>query len=145
MSPLIRSIVRSQIGRNLSLPTLTPDHITTQQVMTKLKEEFLAPESKVKVLDFEGSQLSPERWEQLAESKKPLKKVRFMGMRIPTHIAGRLGMLRSVGINMAGCNVSAVDLINMVAGWLGEESILRGVDLRRLVTYMFLIKDLMCT
>jgi hypothetical protein len=133
LTPLIRSIVRSPIGTNLSLPTLAPDHPTTGYVMTRLKDEFLTPESKVQALDFEGSQLSVEGWEQLAllaEAQKPFYKIRLTGMQIPSGIAGRLGMLRVAGINMVGCGVKAADLTDMVAGWLGEGLTLRGVDLR---------------
>lgn len=133
LTPLMRSIVRAPIGRNLALPMLVSDQVRTTHVMTKLREEFLSPESKVQVLNFEGSQLTAEGWEQLAqlaESKKTLEKIRLTGLQIPRSIAPRLGMLRSVGINMAGCNVNATDLIDMVAGWLGEGSILKGVDLR---------------
>lgn len=31
---------------------------------------------------------------------------------------------------MVGCGVSEADLTDMVAGWLGKGSILRGVDMR---------------
>ncbi|MBH1989809.1 MAG: hypothetical protein I8H80_01380 [Alphaproteobacteria bacterium] len=132
LTPVIRSVVRSPVGANLSLPTLVSDHPMTGYVMTRLKEEFLSPESKVQVLDFEGSQLSNEGLEQLAllaESQKPLHRIRLTGMKIPSAIAGRLGMLRVKGINMVGCGVKAADLTDMVAGWLGEGSILRGVDM----------------
>ncbi|MDP3641333.1 MAG: hypothetical protein Q8R43_02740 [Alphaproteobacteria bacterium] len=133
LTPVIRSIVRSPMGTNLSLPTLVSDHPTTGYVITRLKEEFLSPESKVQLLDFEGSQLSDEGWEQLAllaEAQNPFHKIRLTGMQIPSAIAGRLGMLRVAGINMVGCCVKAADLTAMVAGWLGEGSTLRGVDMR---------------
>jgi hypothetical protein len=132
LTPVIRSIVRSPMGANLSLPTLVSDHPTTKYVMTRLKQEFLAPESKVQVLDFKGSQLSAEGWEQLAllaETQKSFKKIRLTGMQIPSSVAGRLGMLRVQGVSMAGCGVKAADLTDMVAGWLGEGSTLRGVDM----------------
>lgn len=50
------------------------DHVSTAHVMTKLREEFLSAESKVQVLDFEGSQLSAEGWEQLAQLAESLWK-----------------------------------------------------------------------
>jgi hypothetical protein len=133
LTPLIRAIVRSPFGVSLSLPTLVSDHVSTAHVMTKLREEFLSAESKVQVLDFEGSQLSAEGWEQLAqlaESRKPLEKIRLTGLHIPRIIVPRLGMLKSVGINMVGCGVNEADLTDMVEGWLGKGSILRGIDMR---------------
>lgn len=132
LTPVIQSVVRSPVCANLSLPTLVSDHPTTGYVMTRLKEEFLSPESKIQVLDFEGSKLSDEGWEQLAllaETQKPFYRLRLTGMQIPSAIAGRLGMLRVAGINMVGCGVKAADLTDMVAGWLGEGSTLRGVDM----------------
>ena len=132
LTPVIRSVVRSPIGANLSLPTLVSDHPTTGYVMTRLKGDFLSPESKVQLLDFEGSQLSDEGWEQLAllaEANKPFHKIRLTGLQIPSEFAKRLGMLRVAGINMVGCGVKAADLTAMVAGWLGEGSTLRGVDM----------------
>ena len=47
LTPVIRSVVQSPIGANLSLPTLVSDHPTNGYVMKRLKEEFLSPESKV--------------------------------------------------------------------------------------------------
>ncbi|MDP3935640.1 MAG: hypothetical protein Q8Q56_01410, partial [Alphaproteobacteria bacterium] len=108
--PLIRSVVRSPMGENLSLTTLESDHPTTGYVMSRLKEEVVSPESKVQVLNFEGSQLTDEGWEQLAllaETQKPFHRIRLTGMKIPSAIAGRLGALRVQGINMVGCGVKA--------------------------------------
>jgi hypothetical protein len=133
LTPMVRSVVQSPIGVNLSLPTLVSDHPTAGYVIKRLREEFASPESKVQVLNFEGSQLSDEGWEQLAllaETQKPLHKLRLTGMQIPSSVAGRLGMFRVQGINMVGCRLNAADLTDMVSGWLGDGSILRGVDLR---------------
>ena len=99
-------------------------------------------------MNFEGSQLSDEGWEQLAllaETQKPLHRLRLTGMQIPSSVAGRLGMFRVQGINMVGCNVKAANLTDMVSGWLGDGSILRGVDMcgnevNEIVTSLFVQK-----
>jgi hypothetical protein len=133
LTSIIRTVVRSSVGSNLCLGTLTPDNPSTLYVMKRVREEFAAPESKIRILDFEGSRLSEEGWEQLvllAETGKRFSKIRLTGMPIPSPLAKRLGALRVKGINMAGCRVATEDLMEMVQGWLGEGSTLAGVDLR---------------
>lgn len=132
LTPILKAFVQSPLGAHLSLPNLPAEHVTTKYVMTKLREEFLTEKSKVRLLDFEGSKLSAEGWEQLAllvESRKPFYKLRLTGMQIPTSIAPRLGALRVEGLNMKGCGVPADVLQNMVAGWLDGAVTLKGVDL----------------